>query len=66
MAVLVGFVDVVDFYESVQFFLTAIWLFLQLIGWQKKEDALRMMLIVTDAGYHFAGDGLVGLHYFEA
>ena len=39
--------------------LTLCLLFLQLIGWQKKEDALRMMLIVTDAGYHFAGDGLV-------
>ena len=32
---------------------------LQEIGWQSKEDARRVVVITTDSGYHFAGDGLV-------
>ena len=31
----------------------------QEIGWQNKEDARRVVVLTTDAAYHFAGDGLV-------
>ena len=32
---------------------------LQEIGWKNKEDARRVVVLTTDAAYHFAGDGLV-------
>ena len=31
----------------------------QEIGWKNKEDARRVVVLTTDAAYHFAGDGLV-------
>ncbi|KAJ7380204.1 Integrin beta-1 [Desmophyllum pertusum] len=30
------------------------------IGWKNKEDARRVVVLTTDAAYHFAGDGLLG------
>ncbi|EDO35236.1 predicted protein, partial [Nematostella vectensis] len=30
------------------------------IGWVKKEEARRLVVLTTDANYHFAGDGLLG------
>ena len=32
----------------------------QQIGWQDKQSARRLVIVITDANYHFAGDGLVG------
>ena len=30
------------------------------IGWMDKQSARRLVIVITDASYHFAGDGLVG------
>ena len=33
---------------------------IQKIGWTDKQSARRLVIVITDANYHFAGDGLVG------
>lgn len=30
------------------------------IGWTDKQSARRLVIVITDANYHFAGDGLLG------
>lgn len=30
------------------------------IGWTDKQSARRLVIVITDAGYHVAGDGLLG------
>ncbi|KAL9966542.1 hypothetical protein ACROYT_G024630 [Oculina patagonica] len=30
------------------------------IGWVDKQSARRLVIVITDANYHFAGDGLLG------
>lgn len=30
------------------------------IGWKDKQSARRLVIVITDASYHFAGDGLLG------
>eukprot|EP00794_Sanderia_malayensis_P011259 gene11259-12439_t len=30
------------------------------IGWRAKKEARRIVILTTDAGFHFAGDGLLG------
>lgn len=32
----------------------------QEIGWRDKQSARRLVIVITDASYHFAGDGLLG------